>query len=118
MGAPRGDGECNNPAERGEWSLRGNQYHWPPTNRVGAPVTDPPNPALQLSVLSAVTLQLYHLVFDPELFLLQPVDLEVVGARSRHFFLDLQFQGPVLFGKLCEMSGKRHVALRWGVEGT
>jgi hypothetical protein len=42
-----------------------------------------PIPASQLSMLSAVILQLYHLVFYPELFLLEPVDLEIVGAWSR-----------------------------------
>ena len=62
-------------------------------------------------MLVAVTLQLYHLVFDPELFLFQSVDLEIVGAWSRQLFLYLQLQRPVLFGKLCEMSSKRHLAL-------
>jgi hypothetical protein len=77
---------------RGEWFPPRNQYNSPHKLSGRALDCDPPDPALQLSVLSAVPLQLYHLVFDLELFLLQPVDLEVVGARSRHFFLDLQFQ--------------------------
>jgi len=77
---------------------------------------DPPYLA-DLTSVAAITLQLIHLVFDLELFLLQPADLELVGAWSRHFFLDLQLQCPVLFEKLGEMSGKRHIALRLGVEG-
>src|SRR5262249_54256720 len=70
------------------------------------------------SVLLAVALQLDHLVLDFELFLLQPADLGIIGARSGHLFLDPRLQYAVLLGKLREMSGKRHIALRLGVEGT
>src|SRR5262249_44165321 len=70
------------------------------------------------SVLLAVALQLDHLVLDFQLFLLQPADLEIIGARSGHLFLDPRLQYAVLLGKLREMSGKRHIALRLGVEGT
>src|SRR5262245_28039249 len=70
------------------------------------------------SVLLAVALQLDHLVLDFQLFLLQPADLEIIGARSGHLFLDPRLQYAVLLGKLREMSGKRHIALRLGVERT
>src|SRR6478735_800426 len=73
---------------------------------------------LRRSVLPAVPLQLGQLFLDAELFLFHLADLEVVGARSRQFLLDLQLERPVLFGKLLEMSGKRHAALRWVVEGS
>ena len=68
-------------------------------------------------MLLAVALQLDHLVLDFELFLLQPADLEIIGARSGHLFLDPRLQYSVLLRKLREMSGKRHIALRFGVEG-
>ena len=73
--------------------------------------------ALQRLVLPAVSLQLGQLFLNAELFLFHLVDLKVIGARSRHLLLDLQLKRPVLFGKLLEMSGKRHADLRWVVEG-
>ena len=58
-------------------------------------------------MLLTIALQLDHLVLDSKLFLLQPADLEIIGARSGHLFLDPRLQYAVLLGKLREMSGKR-----------
>src|SRR5262245_43202414 len=84
----------------------------------GAQVPNLPHRLGGRSVLLAVALQFDHLVLDFDLFLFQPADLKIIGARSGHLFLDPRFQYPVLLRKLREMSGKRHIALRLGVEGT
>src|SRR5262245_6129209 len=88
----------------------------PRPSGVGASLASIPRARPSL-VLPAVQLQFHDFVFDLELFLLQPADLQIVGTRSGHLFLDSRLQYPVLLGKLREMSGKRHNALRLGVEG-